>query len=422
MAATLTGLRYRLLPHPGQERILGRSVGACRWLWNWALDYRENIWLAVRGSGAKGVMGSVGYVHLSSLLPGLKQEYPWLAEAPHHALQATLRDFDRAFAAFFAGRAGFPQFHHKGDRDSMRFPDPKQVKVVEDWVKLPKLGWVHFRRSRPLGGEVRNVTVSREGDAWYISFCVRGEFVLPNAGRAPIGIDLGISQSVTTSLGEVISFPVPAEKEERRLRLLQRRASRRQKGSRGRRLACRAVAKVRRHWARRRRDAAHKASTRFATTHVLVALEDLPIQRMTASARGSKENPGRNVEAKAKVNRGMLANAHADFRRMLAYKCARSGARLVIVDPAYTSQTCQACRHVSPENRKSQAVFLCTACGFATNADWNAAVNVLAAGQAVTAQGGLGVTPAFELRTHPRDRKPSRSGSTGIPAKAAPAA
>jgi putative transposase len=261
----------------------------------------------------------------------------------------------------------------------MRFPDPKQVKVVEDWVKLPKLGWVHFRRSRPLAGEVRHVTISREGEAWYISFCVRGEFVLPNAGQAPIGIDLGIAQSVTTSLGEVISFPVPSEKEERRLRLLQRRASRRQKGSRGRRLACRAVAKLRRHWARRRRDAAHKASTRLATTHVLVALEDLPIQRMTASARGSKENPGRHVGAKAKMNRGMLANAHADFRRMLAYKCARSGARLVIVDPAYTSQTCQACRQVSPENRKSQAVFLCTACGFAAHADWNAAVNVLAA-------------------------------------------
>ncbi len=179
---------------------------------------------------------------------------------------------------------------------------------------------------------------------------------------------------------------------------------------------------VRRHGARRRRDAAHKASTRLATTHVLVALEDLPIQRMTASARGSKENPGRHVGAKAKVNRGMLANAHADFRRMLAYKCARSGARLVTVDPAYTSQTCQACRQVSPENRKSQAVFLCTACGFAANADWNAAVNVLAAGQAVTAQGGLGFTPAVELRTHPRDRRPLRSGSTGIPAKAAPAA
>ena len=89
MSRTLTGLRYRLRPHPGQERILARSAGACRWLWNWALAYREDLWLAARSAGARGFRGSTGYVHLSSLLPGLKERYPWLSEAPHHALQAT---------------------------------------------------------------------------------------------------------------------------------------------------------------------------------------------------------------------------------------------------------------------------------------------------------------------------------------------
>ena len=124
MSKTLTGLRYRLSPHPGQERILVQSMGACRWLWNWALDYRETLWLAARSAGAKGFGASVGYVNMSSLLPGLKDRFPWLANVPHHCLQSTLRDLDYAFEAFFKGRCGFPKYRRKGDGDSIRFPDP----------------------------------------------------------------------------------------------------------------------------------------------------------------------------------------------------------------------------------------------------------------------------------------------------------
>ena len=101
---------------------------------------------------------------------------------------------------------------------------------------------------------------------------------------------------------------------------------------------------------------------------------------------------------------------------MLAYKCERSGAQLVAVNPAYTSQTCSLCSHCAPENRKNQAVFLCAACGLQLGADVNAALNILAAGLAVSARGGSGVTPAREPRTHPRDR-PLYAGSTGIPVK-----
>jgi IS605 OrfB family transposase len=178
------------------------------------------------------------------------------------------------------------------------------------------------------------------------------------------------------------------------MRFLQRRASRRVKGSMRRRLANEAVAKLRRHLANRRRDAAHKLSTRLATTHTSIAIEDLKLKEMTASAAGTTVAPGRNVRAKSRLNRGMLAQGHADFHRMLAYKCERSGALLVTVDPAYTSQTCSQCGHCAPENRKNQAVFLCVACGSELNADRNAALNILAAGQGRLCAGRLGVTPA----------------------------
>ncbi len=415
---SITGLRYRLSPHHGQERVLVQACGANRWLWNWALRYREDVWLAAKSAGATGLAGSVGYNHLSSLLVGLKEQYPWLKLAPHHTLQATLRDLDQAFAAFFAGRAGFPEYRRKGVGGSIRFPDAKQVKLEGDSVFLPKLGWVRFRKSRSVDGKIRNITVGREGGHWTISFCVEGNYVLPNAGCAGIALDLGVERSVAMSSGEYVSFPVPSKRENQRLRRLQRIISRRVKGSARRRRAVERHAKMKRNLANRRKDAAHKLSTRLATTHALIVIEDLKIKQMTAAVAGTVAEPGRNVRQKAGLNRSMLANAHADFRRMLAYKCERSGARLEAVNPAYTSQTCSQCHHCAPENRKSQAVFLCVACGHQQNADINAAINIMTAGLAATVRGGLEETPADEPRTHPSSGKRKLYGSTGIPVKA----
>jgi putative transposase len=303
----------------------------------------------------------------------------------------------------------------------VHFPDSKQFAVEGDWVRLPKLGWVRFRLSRPIAGKVRNVTVSREGKAWFVSFCVEGDFGRPNAGLAPIGIDLGVATSVALSDGRVESFPVATPREEKRLRWLARQISGRVKGSGRRRRSLDRLAKLKRHIARRRKDAAHKLSTKLASSHALIAVEDLKIRKMTASAKGTPDHPGMSVKAKAARNRTMLANGHSDFLRMLAYKCERTGAKLVAVNPAYTSQTCSQCRHCAPENRKSQAVFRCAACGFNLNADLNAALNLLAAGLAASARGGSETTPAHEPRTHPRVRR-KPAGSTGIPAKAACAA
>jgi IS605 OrfB family transposase len=290
-----------------------------------------------------------------------------------------------------------------------------------DWVKLPKLGWVRFRLSRPIEGKVRTVAVSREGNSWNVSFCVEGNFCRPNAGLAPVALDLGVVASVAQSNGIIEHFPVATPREEKRLRWLARRASGQKKGSVRRRRTLERQAKLRRHIANRRRDSAHKLSTRLASSHAVIVAEDLKISQMTRSARGTVAEPGKEVKRIASRNRKLLANGHADLRRMLAYKCERSGARLVLVNPAYTSQTCSQCSHCAPENRKSQAVFLCVACGLNINADINAALNILAAGLAVIARGGSENTPANEPRTHPRVRRKS-AGSTGIPAKAALAA
>src|SRR5690606_18800861 len=82
-----SGRRYRLYPTPSQEAVLGRTAGAARWMWNWALAYREDVWLAARAAGATGLHANLGYVHLSSLVVGLKKQHPWLAEASLEALR-----------------------------------------------------------------------------------------------------------------------------------------------------------------------------------------------------------------------------------------------------------------------------------------------------------------------------------------------
>jgi putative transposase len=258
----------------------------------------------------------LGYVALAARLTLLRRDIAWLADAPIHPLQQTLRDQDTAFQRFFEGSAEYPRFKPKG-RDSFRFPDPKQFALAGagDWLKLPKLGWVRLRLSRalPEGGRVLNITVSREGGHWYASLCVEHEVVVTAAPAGiAVGIDLGVANSLTLSTGERIHLPAPTKAEEAGLARLHRQVSRKCKGSNRWRRAVERLAKRKRHLAARRRDAAHKATTRIAKAYPLVVVEDLHLRGMSASAKGTLAEPGRNVAAKAGLNRSILAQAHRE--------------------------------------------------------------------------------------------------------------
>jgi putative transposase len=150
----------------------------------------------------------------------------------------------------------------------------------------------------------------------------------------------------------------------------------------------RGIARLKAREGDRRKDWAEKASTDIAQRFDLIRVEDLKIKNMTRSAKGTWGNPGRNVRAKAGLNRGILGAGWGLLVRRLQDKAP---GRVEKIDPAFTSQRCAACGRVDRGSRKSQAVFRCTACGFACNADVNAAINI-AAGHAVTARGGDGVT------------------------------
>ena len=368
----LKAFRYRLYPTPEQESLFRQTVGACRMVYNLCLEQRKLEW------GRSDPQLLTAYDQIKEL-PALKVEAPWLREVPNHALQQAVVDLQKAFKNFFEGRASYPQFRKRGDRDSFRYPDPKQFKIEPQRIFLPKAGWVSWAQHRPIEGDPKTATVSREGDWWYVSIQCKIEKVeqpVSNRGSA-VGIDLGVAKPIVTSTGEVIMLPRTGDKERRRLASLQQRVARRKKGSKNRRKAQRAVARYHAKLARRRKDAAHKATTKIAKNHGLIVVEDLKVRNMTASAAGTIEAPGRNVRQKAGLNRSILDVAPSQIRQMLTYKAEWYGSRLIAVPAAYTSQRCNACGYVHKDNRQSQAEFLCLECSHAENADVNAAKNIL---------------------------------------------
>ena len=198
-------------------------------------------------------------------------------------------------------------------------------------------------------------------------------------------MDRGVVVSAALSTGEMLTCPQLSPLRQRRLQRLQRKLARARRGSNRRAQVKCAVARLSAREADARKDWVEKLSTDLARRFDVICVEDLRMRDITRSAKGTIAEPGRNVRAKAGLNRQILTSGWGILVRRLEEKAP---GRVMKIHPAYTSQRCSACGHVAGENRKSQAVFACTACRYTANADVNAAINI-AAGHAVTARGGL---------------------------------
>ena len=393
----LQAYRFALNPNERQARELGQFAGCCRFVWNKALALQQ----ARYANGEK----HLNYAELCKLLTAWRadSETPWLAEAPCHPLQQTLKNLDRAYVNFFEKRADKPVFKKKGQRDSFRYPDPKGFKLdqANKRIYLPKVGWVRYRASRLVEGTLRNVTVSRTAGRWFVSVQTRREVEKPqHPAPSMVGVDVGVVALATLSDGTTFAPENSFRSHEQKLARAQRRLSRKTKFSRNWQKQKRRVARL--HWriANVRKDALHKTTTTISKNHALVVIEDLAVGSMSRSARGTAEEPGRNVRAKAGLNKSILDQGWCEFRRQLEYKQAWRGGDVLAVDPRHTSQTCCECGHVCADNRRSQARFACVACGHEANADLNAARNILAAGHAAIACGEKAVGPLCETGTH----------------------
>ena len=376
----LRAYKFQLRQKPAAERLLCRFAGSCRWVWNAAIAEQKRR----HAAGEK----FAGHAAMCKWLTGWRHapQTVWLAETPIHPRQHTLKRLEAAYRRFFEKTGGYPRFRGRGQEAGLRFPDPKQFALdqANGRVKLPKLSWLRLRQSQVVKGELRNATVVQECGRWFVSIQVEQPQVFGAVGLAPtLGIDLGVALFAATSDGQRIEPLNALKTQQRRLKHAQRAVSRKVRGSRNRRKAVHRLGRIHSRIARQRNDWLHKLSTELAARHPVSALEDLRIQNLTASARGTPDAPGTNVRRKAGLNRSIHDQAWGEFGRQLAYKTAGRGGAVVAVNPAYTSQTCRPCGHISQDNRPTQARFECLACGHQDNADVNAAKNILAAGHAV---------------------------------------
>ena len=386
---------YRLEPTTTQESVLKGHCAHARFVWNLAVE-QESSWRPGRRSAP-------GYLEQCRQLTQARAEFEWLRAGSQMLQQQALRDFAQAMANFFAGSHHRPTWRKAGRDEGFRIVAVKPAHVRrlsrntgEVWIA--KAGWVRFRWSRPVPKGVKSyrVTADRAG-RWHIAFAAIPETIpAPGTGKA-VGIDRGVAINAALSTGEMLMAPRPGPALQRRLRRLHRRLARARRGSNRRARMKLAIAKLRARDANARRDWAEKASTDLARRFDIVRVEDLNIRGMTRSAKGTTTKPGRNVRAKAGLNREIMRSGWGLLVRRLEDKAP---GRVEKVNSAFTSQRCSACGHIAAGSRKSQALFCCVACGYASNADVNAARNI-AAGHAVTARGGDGVTRPVNRELQP---------------------
>ncbi|AGW91493.1 transposase IS609 [Ralstonia pickettii DTP0602] len=375
----LQAYKYELMPTGEQQRNMRRFSGSCRFVFNKALALQK----ARYEQGEK----KHGYAGLCKLLTEWRNstETAWLADAPVHPLQQTLKDLERAYGNFFAKRADFPRFKKKGQGDSFRYPDPKQIKLdqASSRLFLPKLGWLRYRNSRKVLGVVKNVTVRQSCGKWFVSIQTEREVEQPVARAASaVGIDMGVARFATLSDGTFYAPLNCFKRQEAALRKAQQAMSRKKKFSSNWKKAKARVQRIHSRIGNARRDYLHKCSTTISQNHAMVCIEDLQVRNMSRSAAGSTEQPGKQVQAKSGLNKAILDQGWFEFRRQLDYKLAWNGGYLIAVPPQNTSRTCPCCGHVSADNRQTQARFECVECGFEENADVVGAINVLRAGHA----------------------------------------
>jgi putative transposase len=385
--------RYRLEPPAAQAGALLRHCADARYVWNMCVE-QEACWRPGRGR-------MPGFAGRCRQLTDARADNPWLAAGSVIVQQQAIRDHAQAMARFFAGTHRRPRWRRRGRDEGFRVvaagpQDVRRLNRNHGEVKVPKVGWVRFRWSRdvPDGVKSYRVTLDRQG-RWHVAFAVIPEPVPAPGNGEVVGIDRGVAVSAALSTGELLSVPGLSGREKARLRRLQRKLARAKRGSNRRDEVKVSVARLKGREAARRKDWAEKTSTMLARRFDVIRVEALDIKAMTRSAKGTITEPGRNVAAKAGLNREIRKSGWGLLVQRLEDKAP---GRVEKVPPAYTSQRCSACGHVDRDSRQSQARFRCTACGYAANADVNAARNI-AAGHAVKARGG-------DRNTGPVNREP----------------
>ena len=346
-------------------------------LYNAALEHRRVAW---KQAGA-----SVTAYDQYRELTVLRSEDPdWRGLSVAVARGAIIR-VDRAFNAFFrrlrgGEKPGFPRFKPvsrfrtievRGVQEGMV---KRNAEGTRAWLQIKGLPRLKFRTRRPLPeGTLKGIQITRRPTGWYANLQYQVEREpMPEVGKA-VGIDMGVRKRMALSSGETVA---PRRVDRIREARLQRALSRKRKGSGGRRKVAASLARERFRNTVRNRNACHRLTTDLARRFGFIALEDLKVSNMTRSAKGTVDAPGKNVKAKAGLNRSIIEQTWGMIRQQLTYKAEWAGRRVELVNPKNTSRTCSRCGVIDQSSREGER-HECRRCGMKMDADMNAAINIL---------------------------------------------
>jgi len=395
-----TAYRCRAYPDQAQQQVLARTFGCIRVVWNRTLAERHRLYHA---DGK-----SLSYAASDAALTAMKKDpdLAFLSEVSSVPLQPALRHQHKAFSAFFDRRVRYPRFKSRRSRQSAHYTR-SAFAMCGGELRLAKTNApLRFVWSWPdvdvTSLHPTMVVVSREPDGrWYVTFAIDADAPEPleAAGHA-VGVDLGVKDFAVTSDGERIANPRHLERKAANLARYQRRLSRCRKGSANRSKARAKVARAHRKVRDARRDFLHRASTRLVRGNDVIVIEDLAVKNMVRNRKLAKAISG---------------CGWGEFRRQLEYKCQSAGRDLIVISRWYpSSKSCSACGYLLGELSLSTRHWTCPSCGARHDRDINAAKNILAAGQAVTAC-GAGVRHAGTSRVRPAVKQELQPTTAGIP-------
>ena len=364
----LRGFKYRFYPTSAQRLELAQTFGCTRYVYNWALALRTNSYYQDNVS--------LSYTDTSNALTKLKKDpgKSWLKAVSSVPLQQGLRHLNTAFQNFFKGQTKYPRFKKKSNRQSAHY-GPNAFKWVDGKLTLAKMSEpLKIKWSRYFTAEPKSVTISKDpSNRYFVSFLVEEELEQWSPGIEEIGIDLGIKDVVVCSNGFASGNPKHYQKYQTRLKILQRRLAKKEKGSNNRHKARLKVAKLHAKIADCRKDFLHKLSSKLVSESQAIYTETLAVKSMLANHKLAK--------AIADVGWG-------EFLRQLEYKAKWHNRKIGAIDRWFpSSKRCNPCGHILNKLPLEVREWTCPSCNSLNLRDQNAAMNILAVGQTVFACG-----------------------------------
>jgi putative transposase len=393
------GYKTELRLNNKQRTLCLKSAGVARFTYNWGLRIKQEEYQTTGKSPTA--------IDLHKCLNVLKKtDFPWMYDVSKCAAQEALRNLDRAFENFFrrvkAGETpGYPKFKSK-KRGVGSFRLTGSIRVTATHIQLPRLGKLRLKETRylPTTAKILAATVSEKAGRWFVSVQVEEERPQPEANTTTCGVDVGISALATLDNGTQFENPKALSRLQERLKRLQKRVSRKVKGSQNRKKAVKKLARLHYRIACVRKDALHKATTTITKSYGVIGIEDLNVAGMVKNHH---------------LAQAVSDASFAEFHRQLAYKARWQGGRVVKADRFFpSSKTCSGCGAKKNDLKLSDRLFVCTHCGLTLNRDVNAAINlkhytVSFAGINACGDGKLRDAVASSARPRSRKKTPCRA-------------